>query len=118
MYRMNTIPLHRRRGAALLCWYLSWLLCVGLAAYLLFFLLVSVMPTSATHRLFDPLAGVAFWGGIPASVALFIGGFFIDERKTSIEMMLLAVVLGLLWLSAAFGSFVVQWGTAHGAQSL
>jgi len=112
----NVIAVHRRHGAALLCWYLSWLLCVGLAAYLLCFLLVMVMPTSATHHLFDPLAGIAFWGGIPGSVVVFIAGFFREERKASIKTMLLAVVFGLLWLSAAFGSFLVQWGTAHGPQ--
>jgi len=57
---------------------------------------------------------MAFWGGIPASLVLFIAGYFIPERKTSITTMLLAVAFGLLWFLVAFASFVVQWGTVHG----
>jgi hypothetical protein len=88
----------------------------GLAAYLLFFFLSTFVPAFVTRRLFDPLAAVAFWGGIPASVALFVVAYFVRERKASIRTMLLALFLGLLWFAAAVACFAERWGTAQGPQ--
>lgn len=110
------IAAQRRSGAELLSRWLLGLLYAGLATYLLFFFLSTFMPASVTRRLFDPLAAIAFWGGIPASVALFVVAYFVRERKASIRTMLLAFVLGLLWFAAAFACLAVQWGTAQGPQ--
>jgi hypothetical protein len=83
---------------------------MGLAAYLGVFVLFALVPISSTRRLFGQLPAIAFWGGIPASVVLFVAAFFMNERKASVRTMLLAVFSGLLWFLAAFGSLAMLWG--------
>lgn len=100
-----------RNRAELISHYLLRLSVAGLAAYLLFFVFAILMH-GPVRRGFGALPGIAFWGGIPISIALFAVGFFIRDRKASIKTMLLAVPMGILWFFAALSSFALLWGSA------
>lgn len=81
----------------------------GLAICLAIFFLANYLGRRLVSHAFGLLPAVAFWVGLPGSIALFVLGFFIESRKKSITTMLIAVAVGIVWFFVAFGSFAIAW---------
>lgn len=52
--------------------------------------------------------GLAFWFGVPASISLFVAGYWRAERRASIITMVSAAIMGLLWLFVTFFSLALM----------
>ena len=83
----------------------------GSALGISFVLVLLLMSMEWRRRgIFGFLPGLAFWGGIPISVTLFITGFFRTTRRQSIFTMVIAVIAGIAWFFVAFFSMALMMG--------